>query len=273
MPGMPIVTNDMLTQILSFLEENDRYITHDFYVEADDTVYTFDHTLRFESLWLLTNLIESNSDYTNFILQNNGIKLLTDLFSNTDDPHVTEQIIWTMGNLAGDSILARTHIIESGFMESIFHFTSTEYLSEELRQTLAWAMSNFSPGCLTKYNTYYAIGILSCLLSNYEKNDRTDSVIEDCCNALVLMFKNTCQDSQSITIKDGKQIYEGFLYQLIQESNLHQFLIQNVMKLKENPQIMVHIKNMILKYVHFSFETDEGKQTFFENLQLTNEKD
>ena len=152
-------------------------------------------------------------------------------------------------------------------MESLFNFTSTEYISDELKRTLSWAMTNFTPGCLNDNDTYYAVGIISFLLSMpYDDNEE---IVEECCKSLLIMFKNTCKDSNSSTVKDGKQIYEGYLYTLIQRYNLHHLLMHYAMKLQKNTKIMTQIKNLIINYVNFSFETDDGKLNLFDNLYGT----
>lgn len=62
----------------------------------------FDIRFQFEAAWCLTNLASSHSQYVKVLIDKGALDVLMDLLRS---PHieVVEQVIWTLGNMAGDS--------------------------------------------------------------------------------------------------------------------------------------------------------------------------
>jgi len=68
---------------------------------------------QFEAAWCLTNIASGTSDHVNTIIEQGALQSFVNL---CDSQHidVVEQVIWGLGNIAGDSPLIRDKVLESG---------------------------------------------------------------------------------------------------------------------------------------------------------------
>ena len=77
--------------------------------------------LQFEAVWLITNLASGETEDLKVlckeIVELGTIPRLVELFRKTPYTDVQEQIIWALGNFAGDSILIRDTVIAAGGLE------------------------------------------------------------------------------------------------------------------------------------------------------------
>ena len=66
--------------------------------------------LQFEAAWCLTNIASCNSEYVSVLIANDIVTHLNNLLSSTRQ-EVVEQVIWGMGNIAGDSPATRDAVL------------------------------------------------------------------------------------------------------------------------------------------------------------------
>lgn len=68
-------------------------------------------TLQFEAAWAITNVASTN--HTAFVAnEDNAISQLVRLLTSTS-PQVREQVVWAVGNIAGDNVLFRDGLLKS----------------------------------------------------------------------------------------------------------------------------------------------------------------
>jgi hypothetical protein len=73
---------------------------------------------QFEAAWCLTNIASGSTDHVNNLIEKDVLKHFIQLLSS---PHVEviEQVIWGIGNIAGDSPMTRDSVLSSGALEKI----------------------------------------------------------------------------------------------------------------------------------------------------------
>jgi hypothetical protein len=67
--------------------------------------------MQFEAAWCLTNIASGNSDHVKVLVENKLIENFNRLLMS---PHIEiiEQVIWGLGNIAGDNVEMRNRVIE-----------------------------------------------------------------------------------------------------------------------------------------------------------------
>jgi hypothetical protein len=73
---------------------------------------------QFEAAWCLTNVASGSSDHVSKLIEKGVLSHFLQLLSS---PHVevVEQVIWGIGNIAGDSQVTRDSVIQSGCVEAV----------------------------------------------------------------------------------------------------------------------------------------------------------
>jgi hypothetical protein len=100
---------------------------------------------QFESAWCLTNIASGTSDHVNCLIEkdvvNHFIKLL-------DSPclEVVEQVIWGLGNIAGDSPMTRDCVLKSGALAKIAEVLDNATTGTPFMRNCSWALSNLCRG-------------------------------------------------------------------------------------------------------------------------------
>lgn len=73
---------------------------------------------QFEAAWCLTNIASGTTDHVNNLIEKNVLNHFIQLL---ESPHieVVEQVIWGIGNIAGDSPMTRDSVLNSGALDRI----------------------------------------------------------------------------------------------------------------------------------------------------------
>jgi len=100
--------------------------------------------LQFAAAWALTNITAGSSDQTRTVIDRVGLPVLMDLMNSKDD-NILEQVVLTLGNIAGDSCELRDLVLESGGLQLLTP-TLHPQKNSVLLQTAVWTLLNFCRG-------------------------------------------------------------------------------------------------------------------------------
>ena len=100
---------------------------------------------QFEAAWCLTNIASGTSDHVSNLIEKDVVVHFMQLLSS---PHieVVEQVIWGIGNIAGDSPLTRDSVINSGALERIANVLDQATPGTSFMRNASWALSNLCRG-------------------------------------------------------------------------------------------------------------------------------
>merc|ERR1740124_471470 len=103
--------------------------------------------LQFEAAWCLTNIASGNKDQCLAVVSHNAVPSLVALIGS-ESVEVSEQVVWALGNIAGDCPRLRDHVLEHGavplFLALVERLASDGRISP-LRNAV-WALSNLVRG-------------------------------------------------------------------------------------------------------------------------------
>lgn len=103
-----------------------------------------DPTLQLECAWVLTNIASGDSKQTTYVLRSGALPVLVRLLSSPDDA-VKEQVVWAVGNLAGDGTSSRDVCLAHGVMEPLVSILQSQ-CKEEMLKNAVWCLSNLCKG-------------------------------------------------------------------------------------------------------------------------------
>ena len=100
---------------------------------------------QFEAAWCLTNIASGSSENVSTLMEKDIITHFNKLLGS---PHieVVEQVIWGIGNIAGDSPTTRDSVIKSGSLEKISYILENAPGESTFTRNAAWALSNLLRG-------------------------------------------------------------------------------------------------------------------------------
>jgi len=136
---------------------------------------------QFEAAWCLTNIASGTSDHVNNLIEK---EVLSHFIALLSSPHieVVEQVIWGIGNIAGDSPLTRDRVLQSGALDRIAQVLDQATPGTSFMRNASWALSNL---CRGRPQPEYALvrRAIPTLIKVLVENDKED-IITDICWAL-----------------------------------------------------------------------------------------
>lgn len=99
--------------------------------------------IQYEALWAITNIASGTSAHTEHVIP--ALPTLTELIRNPNLA-VSEQAVWAIGNIAGDSPRCRDLVLQAGALESLvaildrLSVKATQKIS--LLRNAVWTVSN-----------------------------------------------------------------------------------------------------------------------------------
>jgi importin subunit alpha-1 len=136
---------------------------------------------QFEAAWCLTNVASGSTDHVENLVEKDVLKHFIQLMNS---PHieVVEQVIWGVGNIAGDSYLTRDSVLQSGALNKIAEILDQAQPGTSFTRNEAWALSNLCRGRPPpKYELLRRA--IPTLIKVLVENDSED-IITDICWAL-----------------------------------------------------------------------------------------
>jgi importin subunit alpha-1 len=136
---------------------------------------------QFEAAWCLTNIASGSTDHVSNLIEKDVLRHFIHLLAS---PHieVVEQVIWGIGNIAGDSPMTRDSVIASGALEKIAAVLDAAVPGTSFMRNASWALSNLCRGRPQPDYRQVKRAIPS-LIKVLVENDKED-IITDTCWAL-----------------------------------------------------------------------------------------
>ncbi|GAM28930.1 hypothetical protein SAMD00019534_121060, partial [Acytostelium subglobosum LB1] len=100
---------------------------------------------QYEAGWALTNIASGNPQQTLVLVQSGAIPIFVEML-NSPIKKVAEQVLWCLGNIAGDSIDLRNLVLNNFAIENIIKLMHRNIQDVSLLRNVAWTFSNFCRG-------------------------------------------------------------------------------------------------------------------------------
>lgn len=95
--------------------------------------------LQIESAWIITNVLAGTSYQCSSVINKGVIPVVLSLLAS-NDPDVVEQIVWGVGNLAGDSVENRDLLLNNNVVPKLVHVINTSTKYQTIKQA-AWCLA------------------------------------------------------------------------------------------------------------------------------------
>lgn len=100
---------------------------------------------QFEAAWCLTNIASGTSDHVSTLIEKDVISHFIELLKSPM-VEVVEQVIWGLGNIAGDCPMTRDQVLKSGALTIIAQVLDGAQSGTTFLRNCSWALSNLCRG-------------------------------------------------------------------------------------------------------------------------------
>ena len=124
-----VIESGIVPRLVQFLSEHSRPV------------------LQFEAAWSLTNICSGNAVHTKTVMDAGAVPLFVGLMDSTDD-NVREQVIWALGNIAGDGATSRDFVLGFDAIAGLLQLAAklTDKSPVTTVRNIAWTTSNLCRG-------------------------------------------------------------------------------------------------------------------------------
>ncbi|CAG8543403.1 21981_t:CDS:10 [Cetraspora pellucida] len=107
-----------------------------------------DNLLQYETAWIITNIAAGSTQHTQTLVAGDVTQHLIKVLTTSTNIEVQTQIIWALGNIAGDGAVFRDIILSAGVIEPLLyiltHYDKYDYMAVRIT---VWATANMCRGC------------------------------------------------------------------------------------------------------------------------------
>jgi len=129
----------------------------------------------------LTNIASGTTDHVNNLIEKDVLRNFIELLASVH-VEVVEQVIWGIGNIAGDSSTTRDSVLHSGALDKIAAVLDKAPIGSSFLRNASWALSNLCRGRpQPDYNLVRRA--IPTLIKVLVENDK-EEIITDICWAL-----------------------------------------------------------------------------------------
>lgn len=129
----------------------------------------------------MTNIASGTTDHVNNLIEKDVLRNFIELLGSVH-VEVVEQVIWGIGNIAGDSSTTRDSVLHSGALDKIAAVLDKAPIGSSFLRNASWALSNLCRGRpQPDYNLVRRA--IPTLIKVLVENDK-EEIITDICWAL-----------------------------------------------------------------------------------------
>ncbi|RHZ14169.1 hypothetical protein DYB37_006420 [Aphanomyces astaci] len=110
---------------------------------------------QFEDAWGLTNMASGTSDQTRLVVECDAVPQLVRLVMSTNDK-ICDQVMWALGNIAGDSPVLRDFVLEAGGMLPLLHQVHSDEVSTSMLKNATRCWVTFVVARLVRASSWCA---------------------------------------------------------------------------------------------------------------------
>ncbi|CAG8508013.1 5958_t:CDS:10 [Dentiscutata erythropus] len=107
-----------------------------------------DNLLQYETAWIITNIAAGSTQHTQALVAGDVTQHLIKVLTTSSNIEVQTQIIWALGNIAGDGAVFRDIILSAGVIDPLLyiltHYDKYDYMAVRIT---VWATANMCRGC------------------------------------------------------------------------------------------------------------------------------
>lgn len=156
------------------------------------------HLLRFEVIWILTNLCSGSTEHVDAVLDAGALPLLIETLRDTTlaiDDIVVEQAVWALGNIAGDCsrlcAVVLSHEPLPILVHRLFeHTPSFFHLRTSFLQHVAWFMSNLVRSPVSLHRVRKVVLVFATIINNASRFRRDTDLLCDTCWGIAYVLKD-----------------------------------------------------------------------------------